>query len=131
MSGKPAIVNNRPLSPHLSIYKPQITSMLSIAHRATGIFLFFGVLILSWWLITSVYTDTTLWSVFASPIGYVFIALWSFSLFYHLLNGIRHLFWDMGKGFDLQCVTNSGIAVVAGAILLTIVSWVAAFKDIL
>lgn len=129
MSKKAATANNRPLSPHLSIYKPQITTVMSITHRGTGVFLFLGVLLLNWWLVTSVYSDTGFWSVFSTPVGYIFLGLWSFSLFYHLLNGIRHLFWDIGKGFELKCVTRSGIAVVVGAVLLTALSWVIAFKD--
>jgi succinate dehydrogenase / fumarate reductase cytochrome b subunit len=131
MSKKAATANNRPLSPHLSIYKPQITSVLSITHRGTGVFLFLGILLLNWWLVTSVYSDTGFWSVFATPVGYIFLGFWSFSLFYHLLNGIRHLFWDMGKGFELKCVTKPGIAVVVGSVLLTALSWVIAFKDMM
>lgn len=131
MSKNAATANNRPLSPHLSIYKPQITTVMSITHRGTGVFLFLGVLLLNWWLVTSVYSDTDFWSVFSTPVGYIFIGFWSFALFYHLLNGIRHLFWDIGKGFELKCVTKSGIAVVVGAVLLTALSWIIAFKDMM
>lgn len=123
MSEKAALANNRPLSPHLTIYKPQITSMLSIAHRGTGVFLFLGVSLLVWWLVSSVYSDAQVWNLFDSPVGYIFLGFWSFSLFYHLLNGIRHLFWDMGKGFELKTVTYSGITVVVGSVLLTALSW--------
>lgn len=125
-----AKANHRPLSPHLSIYKPQITSILSITHRATGVFLFVGVLLLVWWLVTSVYGDITAWSVFGTVLGRIFLALWSVALFYHLLNGIRHLFWDMGKGLSVPCATKSGITVIAGSVLLTLLSWCIAFKDI-
>lgn len=118
--------DNRPLSPHISIYKPQITTILSITHRGTGIFLFLGVLLLVWWLVTSVYTDAKIWSGFATPVGYIFLVLWAFSLFYHLLNGVRHLFWDMGKGLGLPCMRKSGIAVVIGSVLLTVISCIIA-----
>lgn len=94
-------------------------------------FLFLGVLLLVWWLVTSVYSDTTAWSFFGTVIGRIFLMLWSFSLFYHLLNGIRHLFWDMGKGFSLKCATKSGVAVVIGSVVLTLVSWIIAFKDLI
>ena len=135
MSSQPnSVVDNRPLSPYF-IYKPQITSMLSITHRLSGIALYIGVLLLTWWIIESVYLSFdpkgelgALWSLFTTPIGYIFLVGWSFALFYHLLNGIRHLFWDMGKGFELKTVTTSGWLVVIGATALTALSWTLAFS---
>lgn len=125
--------DNRPLSPFF-IYKPQITSVLSITHRLTGIALYVGMLLLAWWIVCSVYISFTpsgyispFWKFFTTPVGYVLLVGWSFALFYHVLNGIRHLFWDAGKGFDLKTVTASGIAVVLGAVVLTGLSWLLAF----
>lgn len=116
--------NNRPLSPHLGIYKPQITSILSITHRITGLGLFLGVLLLAWWIFFNVYgcascINPLVFSVF----GRVFLVLWTLALYYHMLNGIRHLFWDMGKGFELDVLRKSGIFVVLGAVVLTLASW--------
>ena len=119
--------SKRPLSPHLSIYKPQITSILSITHRLTGFGLFVGSLLLAWWIVLSVYGCASCVNpLITSSVGKVFIGLWTLALYYHLLNGIRHLFWDMGKGFEIKVVNASGVAVVLGAIALTVASWYAA-----
>lgn len=117
-------VNNRPLSPHLTIYKPQITSVLSISHRLTGLALFVGTLILAWWIILSIYgnCDCINKIIMSTPVRFLLV-LWTLALYYHLLNGIRHLFWDMGKGFEIKAVNKSGIIVVLGAFGLTLASW--------
>ncbi len=116
--------DKRPLSPHIGIYKPQITSVLSITHRITGFGLYIGALLLAWWIIANVYgCGNCINSFIASDIGVAFLVLWSMALYYHLLNGIRHLFWDMGKGFEIKTVNRSGIAVLAGTLILTLVSW--------
>lgn len=130
----------RPLSPHLSIYRPQITSVLSITHRLTGVFLYLGMLIFAWWIVCSAYhPDTTIWTKwfqaetyngYARCVAYGLLGLFSFSLFYHLLNGIRHLFWDIGKGYEIPTVNKSGILVVIGSIALTALSWLIAFGQI-
>lgn len=112
----------RPLSPHLQVYKPQLTTVLSITHRATGIALSVGAVFLVWWLLALAYGPQS----FATPhaffqhwIGKLFMLGWGFSFFYHLCNGIRHLFWDAGKGFDLKSTYASGWAVVAASVVLT------------
>jgi succinate dehydrogenase / fumarate reductase cytochrome b subunit len=120
---------NRPLSPHLSIYKPQISSVLSIMHRLTGLGLYLGLLLLSWYIIASIYISIAAEEIVIYPIldnyfGRFLLVCWSFALFYHLLNGIRHLFWDMGKGFELKTVTITGICVIIGAVSLTIISFI-------
>ena len=117
----------RPLSPHLQVYKPQLTSILSILHRITGVALAGGTLLLVWWLIAAATgTDAfnTVQMVIGSWIGRLFLFGWSFALFYHLCNGIRHLFWDMGRGFELPTVAASGWAVVIISIALTGIAWV-------
>ncbi len=116
--------DKRPLSPHISIYKWQITSVLSIAHRLSGIAIYIGAILLAWWIIANIY-GCALWvnSFITSPIGKLFLVLWSIGLFYHMLNGIRHLFWDMGKGFEIPTVNRTGIFVIIGTILLTALSW--------
>ena len=114
-----------PLSPFLQ-YRPQLTSILSISHRITGVFLCAGAVLLSCWLVsvaagTEVYTTVnqhvTAWYGQAVVIGFVF------SLYYHLCNGIRHLFWDMGLGLDLTTTYRSGYAVLIATILLTLMTF--------
>jgi len=118
----------RPLSPHLSIYKPQLTSILSILHRITGVFLFAGIIILSWVIFSFVYFPSCVEEInlyiqdclLLSVILKLAIFSWCFALFYHLYNGIRHLFWDVGKGFELKQTYRSGKIVVILAIISTI-----------
>lgn len=123
---------NRPLSPHLQIYRPQLTSVLSITHRATGVFLSLGTLLLSAWLLAladgpQAYLNFQNFT--ASWIGMLLLIGWSASLYYHLCNGIRHLFWDAGLGFDLQNTYRSGWAVLIGSGLLTLITWLVACQN--
>lgn len=112
----------RPLSPHLQIYQRQLTSVLSILHRATGVFLGFAAFALVLWLFAIAGDGEGLvrFNAFAaSPLGVAFLLAATASLSYHLLNGIRHLLWDIGWGFELPKVYASGWTVVALAIVLT------------
>lgn len=118
---------DRPLSPHLQVYKPQLTSVLSILHRATGIALAVGTLLLVWWLVAAASGPAAFGPVqafIASWLGRLLLFGWTFSLFYHLCNGIRHLFWDVGRGFELSAAYASGWVVVFGSIALTVIAWV-------
>jgi succinate dehydrogenase / fumarate reductase cytochrome b subunit len=112
----------RPLSPHLQIYKPQITSILSIFHRLTGISLSIGSFIIVAWIV-SLSMGVESYSYFMSIVDNWFIQAiifgFAFALFYHFSNGIRHLFWDAGLGFELKSVYVSGSIVVLNAIILT------------
>ena len=122
--------HNRPLSPHLQIYKPQLTSILSITHRMTGACLAFGAFVLANWLISAAYGPESFQlaqSLLGSWFGKLVLFGLTFSLFFHLANGVRHLGWDFGKGFDLPKVRASGIAVVLFALALTILSWGAGY----
>ena len=117
---------NRPLSPHLQVYKPQITSVLSILHRITGVGLAVGALALVYWLNAAAYGPEVFeraQSLFASWLGRLLLIGWTWALFYHLCNGIRHLFWDAGYGFELDTAYKSGWATVAGSFLLTGIAW--------
>ena len=122
----------RPLSPFMFTiwYRFQITSALSILHRLTGIALAVGSLLLCWWLI-SVAAGGELFAathaVLASPIGILLLFGWSIAFFYHLCNGIRHLAWDAGYGFELRNATRSGYAVLAATVLLTALTWLYVF----
>lgn len=118
--------DNRPLSPHLSVYRPQITSVLSILHRLTGIGLAVGALALAYWLNAAAYGADAFaraQELLGSWIGIVLLIGWTFALFYHLANGIRHLFWDAGMGFELSQVRASGWFVVVVSVGLTVVTW--------
>jgi succinate dehydrogenase / fumarate reductase cytochrome b subunit len=121
--------SERPLSPHLQIYRWQLTMTLSIAHRATGIALSVGTLLLVWWLVAAA-TGPEAYRVvqefLGSWLGILLLIGWSLSLFYHLCAGIRHLVWDTGHGFDLKTVYQSGWTVVVASIGLTILAWGAA-----
>ena len=113
----------RPLSPHLQIYKPQLTSVLSITHRGTGLALGIGAIFFVWWLSGAAWSDTCFRAAQAfwgSWLGKLFLLGWTFSLFFHLLNGVRHLLWDIGFGFDLPTTYRTGWTVVAFSVLLTL-----------
>jgi succinate dehydrogenase cytochrome b subunit len=119
---------SRPLSPHLQIYRPQITSVLSISHRLTGLALSLGTLLLLWWLVALARGPEAFASVqgfVGSWFGRLLLLGWTFSLFFHLANGIRHLCWDAGYGFEIRTTEISGWVVVAAATALTVVAWVA------
>lgn len=114
--------SNRPLSPHLQVYRPQITSVLSIAHRITGIGLAAGGVLLSLWLIAVASGPDSLArfnNLMGSGVGLVVLSAIAFCFFYHLANGIRHLFWDAGWGFEIGQVSASGIAVLVAAFAMT------------
>lgn len=122
----------RPLSPHLQIYKmQQLTSLLSFAHRSTGIVLVFGTLLLVYWL-TAIAAGPQAYAQLQDYLSHWFVLLllvaWTFCLFYHLCNGIRHLFWDIGKGFEIEAVYKSGTVVVIVASVLTLATLLAAFN---
>ncbi|MFV9875256.1 MAG: succinate dehydrogenase, cytochrome b556 subunit [Rickettsiales endosymbiont of Dermacentor nuttalli] len=127
MNNIDSIYNKCPLSPHLGIYKIQITSALSIMHRISGVVLFIGALLMTWWIILGVYSafnpDLVKWTFFSTIYGKVFLFGWSLALFFHLFNGIRHLFWDAGFGFQKKQFNCSGIIVIIASILSTVLSW--------
>jgi succinate dehydrogenase / fumarate reductase cytochrome b subunit len=118
--------NKRPLSPHLQIYNKQITMVMSISHRITGVALAIGSLGLLWVLVTlSMGADAfvTAQACLTSPLGQLALFLFSACLMYHLFNGIRHLFWDVGKGYAISSVYRSGYTVVVLSILSTVGIW--------
>ena len=123
---------DRPLSPHLQIYKPQLTSVLSVSHRATGIALTLGTLLLVWWVSAGAIGAEAYDRVqgfTGSWLGILLLIGWAFSLFFHLCNGVRHLVWDAGRGLDLATTYASGWAVVAASGGLTLVAVVAGFMQ--
>ncbi|MCP4010677.1 MAG: succinate dehydrogenase, cytochrome b556 subunit [Proteobacteria bacterium] len=117
----------RPVSPHLQIYKPQLTSVMSILHRITGVLTFAGSICILVWLVSLAW-DAALYSflqeVAVSIPVQVCLFFWSLALVYHLLNGLRHLSWDAGKGFEKPEIYKSGKLVVGLSLLITIFIWV-------
>jgi succinate dehydrogenase cytochrome b subunit len=119
--------SQRPLSPHLQIYRPQLTSILSISHRAAGIALAVGTLLLVCWVISAASGPAALANLqhfLRSWFGMLILFGWSVALFFHLCNGIRHLFWDAGYGFELKTAYASGYAVLIATAVLTVLAWV-------
>lgn len=124
---RPAV--ERPLSPHLQVYKPQLTSGMSIGHRVTGVINAIAAFALAWWLVAIAAgpdSHATFTAVAGSLVGRLALFAITATLMYHLCNGIRHLFWDAGKGLDLDTTYKSGYAVLAVALLLSIAIWVVA-----
>lgn len=119
--------DNRPLSPDMQIYRPQLTSVLSISHRVTGIALSVGTLMLILWLTAAAAGPQAYSAVRGfvhSWLGLLLMFGWTFSLFFHLCNGIRHLVWDAGHGFQLRTIYASGWTVVVASTVLTIAAWI-------
>jgi succinate dehydrogenase / fumarate reductase cytochrome b subunit len=118
----------RPLSPHLGIYKPQISSVLSIGHRISGVFNFLGLLAFVWWIVCVTFSPSSpmeswVWTFFSSFLGISILVAWSFSMFFHFCTGIRHLFWHAGFGFSVKAMTMSGWFTVIMSVLLTVITW--------
>ncbi len=131
MSETSVSVNNkprkqRPLSPHLQVYKPQLTSGLSILHRFTGIFLSLGLVLFAWWAVALAggaddYADIQgfLYSIW----GKIVLFGCTVALFFHTAAGVRHLFWDAGYGFSIEATYRSGYAVIGFTVLATLLVW--------
>ena len=122
----------RPLSPHLQIYRWQLTSVLSILHRATGVALAVGTLLLVYWLVAAAAGPdafATAQAFIGSILGRLLLFGWTVALFYHLANGIRHLLWDAGRGFELRTAYASGWTVVVAAVALSLIAWIAGYAS--
>jgi succinate dehydrogenase / fumarate reductase cytochrome b subunit len=121
----------RPLSPHLQAYNMvRISSGTSILHRITGVALGAGTLLFTAWLVCAAAGDSAfsvIQAILASPVGLFVLFCFTLALFYHFCNGIRHLSWDAGKGFDLPTMHRTGQLVFAATIVLTVAFWVIAF----
>ena len=116
----------RPLSPHLQIYKPTLTMTMSIVHRITGMGLYFGTLLLAWWLLaasTNANSYSAVESFFNSIIGRFILFGYTWALIHHMLGGIRHLIWDTGHGFGEHEREWLARATIIGSIVLTVILW--------
>lgn len=122
---------SRPLSPHLQIYRWPVTMATSIVHRATGLALSAGTLLLAWWLIAAASGPDafgTFQTVAANPLGELVLFGFVWSLAFHLFNGIRHLAWDLGYGFDVRTAARTGVLVIALSVLAAIGAFVVAVQ---
>lgn len=119
--------DNRPLSPHVGIYRWQFTNGLSILHRITGFGLSLGLFVFAAWLWSAAYSPACyegIQELASTLIGKIFLFCWTLAFFYHFGNGIRHLNWDRGKGFALPDAKASGMLVVVFALSASVFSWV-------
>jgi succinate dehydrogenase / fumarate reductase cytochrome b subunit len=117
----------RPLSPHLSIYRWPITMVLSILHRATGLAMAAGLFVFAWWLMALAAGGddfAAAMTFLCSPFGRLLLFGWSFAFFLHMGNGVRHLFWDVGRGFEISQANASAWFVLIFAAVATAVFWV-------
>jgi succinate dehydrogenase / fumarate reductase cytochrome b subunit len=117
----------RPLSPHLSVFRPLITMVMSIVHRITGAALYFGMLLLAWWLMaaaTGPGAFATANAVFGSFLGRLVLFGFTWALIHHLLGGIRHLIWDTGAGYSYKARNGLAWATLIGSVVLTLVVWI-------
>lgn len=116
----------RPLSPHLQIYRLPLLALMSVTHRATGVVLAIGSILLAYWLASAAYGPeayATAAALIGSPIGYLVLFGFTVALYYHLFNGIRHLLWDAGRGFEIPQAYRSGYVVLAATAVLTVLTW--------
>jgi succinate dehydrogenase / fumarate reductase cytochrome b subunit len=128
--GKAKSGAERPLSPHLQIYRPMLTMMMSIAHRLSGAALAIGFILLAWWLLAiSLGPEpyATVSSFFGSIAGGTLLFLFSWALIHHMLGGIRHLIWDTGHGLDKVSIEIFAWATIVGSTTLTILLWVVGY----
>ncbi|MSO72494.1 MAG: succinate dehydrogenase, cytochrome b556 subunit [Rhodospirillaceae bacterium] len=125
-TAKPA---DRPLSPHVFIYRWPLASLLSITHRITGIGLTIGTLLLTSWIVSATHggdSYAAFTAFIGSPFGYFLLLGFSLALFYHLCNGIRHLFWDAGMNFEIAQTNSGNWLVLSGTVVLTAAAWLLA-----
>lgn len=123
----------RPLSPHLSIYRWQITSVLSILHRLSGVALYAGTLLLLAFLFVVAYAPmqyAQLHELLSSALGRLLLFGWTLAFFFHFYNGIRHLFWDIGKGFEVRLAAKTGWLVLCVTLFSTLAVWAYAYHSV-
>lgn len=119
--------SKRPLSPHLQVYRPMLSMTMSIVHRITGVALFFGTILLVWWLTAAAISDdyfNLVQSFWGHWFGRLMLFGFTWALIHHLLGGLRHFIWDTGKGFELATVETLVRANLIGSIALTLLLWI-------
>jgi succinate dehydrogenase / fumarate reductase cytochrome b subunit len=124
------IAHPRPLSPHLSIFRPLITMVMSIVHRLTGAALYFGMVLIAWWLVAAASGPedfATASAVFGSWLGRLVLFGCTFALLHHMLGGIRHLIWDTGEGLSPAVASRLAWATLIGSVVLTLITWIVGY----
>jgi succinate dehydrogenase / fumarate reductase cytochrome b subunit len=127
---KAAATRARPLSPHLSVWRPTITYVMSIVHRITGGALYFGTLLVAWWLIAAATSESYfdfVNAIFGSWFGRLVLFGYTWALVHHMLGGIRHLIWDTGAGLEKHTASKIAWANIAGSVVLTVLIWFAGY----
>lgn len=120
----------RPLSPHLQIFRPIVTMVMSILHRITGAALYFGMALLAWWLLAAAMGPRPFNFVnglFGSILGQVVLFGFTWALVHHMLGGFRHFVWDLGHGFALKTADRMAWATIIGSVLLTVLLWIVGY----
>ena len=120
----------RPLSPHLTVYRWPVTMTMSILHRATGAALYFGTLLIAWWLIAAATSQSDfdlVNGIFGSWFGRLVLFGYTWALVHHMLGGLRHLVWDTGAALDRDTASRIAWANIAGSIVLTVLIWIAGY----
>jgi succinate dehydrogenase / fumarate reductase cytochrome b subunit len=116
----------RPLSPHLSVYRIMINTVMSIVHRLTGAALYFGTLLLAAWLVAAAMGErqfTMVNSLFGHPLGQLVLFGYTWAIFHHMLGGLRHFIWDTGRGFAIWQINLLSWLTIIGSISLTLATW--------
>ena len=125
-----AWTDSRPMSPHLQIYKLPPTALMSVMHRGTGVVISLGTLLLVWVLASAAAgadSYATTHAILSSWFGWLVLFGFTFALYAHFCNGIRHLIWDLGYGFDMAQADKGAIMSLAAAVALTVLTWIVAF----
>jgi len=121
------VTRSRPLSPHLQVYKPIPTMVMSIVHRITGAALYFGTVLVAWWLIAAAsgeaYFDWVSW-FFGTLVGRLILFGYTWALMHHMLGGLRHFMWDMGHGYEKHFSTKLALATPVVSVILTVLIWI-------
>lgn len=124
------VTQNRPLSPHLQVYTFGPTMIMSIVHRITGGALYFGTILVAWWLIAAAsgpaYYDWAMWA-FGTIIGQLVLFGYTWALVHHLFGGIRHFIWDLGHGYEKHFATKLAIANLIGSVVVTVLIWIVGY----
>ncbi|WP_411036419.1 succinate dehydrogenase, cytochrome b556 subunit [Shinella sp. BYT-45] len=124
------VTRSRPLSPHLQVYKPIPTMVMSIVHRITGGALYFGTVLVAWWLIAAAsgeaYFDWVTW-FFGTLVGRLILFGYTWALMHHMLGGLRHFMWDMGHGYEKHFSTKLAIWTPVVSVALTVLIWIAGY----
>jgi succinate dehydrogenase / fumarate reductase, cytochrome b subunit len=129
---KPA--DKRPMSPHLQIYRPLVNMVMSILHRITGAALYFGTALLAWWLIAAATGEkyfNYVNGLLGSPLGKLILFAYTWALIHHMLGGLRHLYWDTGRGFDLDTIDRLSWGSIIASVALTLLIWIGALGGLI